>query len=618
MPASLKLTALLCTLLTCMMNASCFAADLAPQYQKYNKDLGVNPQLVLDDLLLLSPPAENTLLRAQHHYTLSLTYLTLAYPKKSLDEANLAIENLANLDADWLYYSILVVKTQAMELSGQAKEALPLIKSAVQWATDNNDDELLIDALVGLGYIENTLRQSVKALDAFMQAYDLAPASDAIVTKSAIASSIALVYEYRKEDELAVPYFQESVDHHRKNKNLLELSIALYGLGRANKNLGKIELGTNQLQESLDISRAINDNQGVAYALKELAPLSIDNNEFEQAESMLNEAAKLFELSQNKFMLFDVYKTLTVLHLKNDAPLQAELSLDSAKRFLDPDRMTMQSITLDEIEAKLLAAQGQHELAYEQLSQTVDKKQQLQSAQSTEQLHQLRAQFELAEKAKTNQLLSQENAVQKLNLTKEKQHNQILIIVISAITVIVLLLLYMAAKSRKQKQLLFKSAHYDSLTGLANRSYILQQLEACQHQLGPKQSMYVAMLDLDHFKQINDQLGHDVGDQVLQAMGQICKQQITSPHLVGRFGGEEFLLAFIDIEFNEVENILETIRKQAESIHLKLDQGCPPIGFSVGVTACSSKETLKECIKAADLAMYQAKNSGRSRTVLSD
>lgn len=599
----------------CFKPIDALAKDLAPQYQKFNQDLGNNPQQVLNDLLLINTPPQNTLINSQHHYILSLAYLTLAYPKKSLEAANLALESLNGISENWLYYSILVVKTQAMELSGYATEALPLIKQAVDWARDNNDTQLLVDALIGLGYIENTLRHSVKALDAFMQAYELAPESGAIVTKSAIASSIALVYEYRKEDKLAIPYFQESVNYHRTSKNLLDLSISLYGLGRANKNIGKSELGNNQLQESLDISRAINDDQGVAYALKELAPLYIDNDQIDLAESMLIEAAELFELSENKFMQFDVYKTLATLYLEKNDTLKAQLNLDQAKRFLNQERMPMHSISLAEIESKLLASQGQYQLAFEQLIKTVGKKQKIQSEQSTRELHELRAGLELKEQAIANQLLSQENAVQKLKLSKEQQQNQILITAIIATTVIVLLLMLLAIKTRKQKQLLFKSANFDSLTRLANRSHILHQLNTCYQKLRPDQRLYIAMLDLDHFKQINDQLGHDVGDQVLQAMGDLCRNHILPPHTVGRFGGEEFLLAFVEADNDEVLSIIDSIRNAAKNINLKIDADCPPIGFSVGISSCLSSDSLKEKIKAADLNMYEAKNTGRNKTV---
>jgi|GEM_PF-2231732 len=618
MPKKLRITTLTVLILMQYINLTDAAAkELAPQYQKYKQNLGTKPQQVLDDLLLITPPSEDNSLKAQHHLTLSLSYLSLTYPKKALDEANLALTFLPDnkTETDWLYYNIIVAKSQAMELSGQAEEALPLIQQAVKWATANNHQPLLIDALIGLGYIENTLRHAVNALDAFMQAYELAPKKNAIVTKGVVASSIALVYEYRREDELAIPYFQESVDYHRASKNLLDLSIALYGLGRAHKNIGKSELGANQLQESLDISRAIADQQGVAYALKELAPLQVEYDRIDLAESMLIEAAELFERSQNNYMLFDVYKSLTVLYLQKNDTLKAQLNLDQAKRFLNPERMPIQSISLEEIESKLLASQGQYQVAFEQLINTVSKKQKLQTQQSTQQLHELSTQFELKTQANANKLLSQENAVQKLELSKEQQQNQILVIAIIATAIVVLLLLLFALKSRKQKQLLFKAANIDSLTGLTNRAHCLQQLKNRHQHLIPGQNIYIAMLDLDHFKQINDHLGHDIGDQVLQDMGRIYQKHILPPHLVGRFGGEEFLLAFVEIEYKEALSHIESIRTEAKSINLKIGDNCPAIGFSVGVSTCQSGDLLKEKIKAADFAMYQAKNTGRNKTV---
>ncbi|MGJ8662793.1 MAG: diguanylate cyclase [Marinicella sp.] len=592
--------------------------NLNEQYQKFNQQLGTNPQQVLTDLLLIPTPPSDSLTKAQHHYTLSLTYLTLAYPKKSLDQANLALKALAEHKADWLYHSIMVVKTQAMELSGQAQEALPLIQHTVQWARTNNNNELLVDALVGLGYIENTLRRSVKALDAFMQAYELAPEKDAIVTKSALASSIALVYEYRKENELAIPYFEESVTYHRANENYLELSISLYGLGRANKNIGNSELGNKQLQESLDISRAIGDDQGVAYALKELAPIYIENDQAHRAESMLTEAAELFELSQNKLMLLDVYKSLAVLHLQNNDYTEAQDYLTLAKGYLNQERMPMQNITLTEIEARLLASQGNHQLAFEQLIKTIAKKQQLQSAQSTRQLHELRSQFELESKEKENLLLSKVNQEQKFNLLQQNQKNQLLIIGISTTSVIILLLALLIYRSRIQKKVLFKLANFDAMTSLANRSHSMHLLSHAHSNLAPGQSLYICMLDLDNFKQINDHFGHDMGDKVLQKFGAICRENFLDQDIYGRFGGEEFIAGMIRKNQNQVKVMIDQLRSIFTETAEKMDLNPVTTGFSAGISICQLNDSLKEKIQTADLAMYQAKNTGRNKTIFTD
>ena len=87
-------------------------------------------------------------------------------------------------------------------------------------------------------------------------------------SKGQVAGMMALVYEYRGEDVLAIPFFEEAAVYQRQTQNWIELSISLYGLGRANKNIGEIEQGRGQLEESKAFAEQVNDIQGVVYALK--------------------------------------------------------------------------------------------------------------------------------------------------------------------------------------------------------------------------------------------------------------------------------------------------------------------------------------------------------------
>lgn len=489
-----------------------------------------------------------------------------------------------------------MVKTQAMEISGQAMEALPLAKEIALWFEQQADLSTQLNALLGLGDIENTLGNSVAALNAFMQAYNMAPEIGAINTKGAIASSVALVYEYRHEFDLAIPFFPESVNYQRTSNYLLELSIALYGLGRANKNIGKIELGRSQLQESLDISRSIGGAQGVAYALKELAPLYIEANEYEPAEAMLNEAISLFSKSQNQHMLLDSHKTMSALQLQPNNLPAAKKHLELAKTYSNEKRMPIQANASDGAETRLLAAQGDFQAAYQLLAKTGRKKQQLLSAQSTQQLYQLRTQFELESKEKTNSLLAQENAEQKLQLLNEAQQNQKLMVATIATTSLLLLLIAVAINNENQQRKSHQLANYDQLTGLRNRTYIMNLLKSIHQKLKPNQSIHLVKLDLDNFKQINDQLGHDVGDQVLKQLGELCQRLISEPNLAGRFGGEEFLLVFIGGAVDEVTQVVDALRHQAAGINHSIKTGneltCPPISFSAGLSNCKTSPSM--------------------------
>lgn len=606
-----------CLVLGVALCGNSTAQDMSPKYQALNDRISTDPQGVLDELLLTPINTSDPLDAAQHHLTLSHIYLNLVYPKKSLEHSNQALSFLQQQQPAWLYHRILLTQSQGLELTGQAAAGKPLIEQAVMWAEQNEDQTMLIDALIGLGYIENTLTNSVAALDAFMRAYELAPTTGAVVTQSAIAGSIALVYEYRQEFELAIPYFQQAVNHHRSTNNQLELSIALYGLGRANKNVGQTQLGKQQLQESLDISRTINDEQGVAYALKELAPMHIDAGQLDTAEAMLQEAVQLFGRSENQFMLFDSHKTLGQLYLAKPDPEQARHHIDQAKIHLDEKTMPIQAISLDETESQVLAAQGQHQKAFAQLIATVSRKQRLLTEQSTRQLHELRTQYEVEQQSQQNLLLAQENAQQKLVLLQQQQHNRLLWLGMGATSLIALLLFLLVHRSRKQKQALYQLANFDSLTGLPNRAHIMQLIQAQHQQLNTDQHLHIGMLDLDHFKQINDQLGHDTGDRVLQAVGDICRAHIQTPHLAGRFGGEEFLLAFVNLSNQQVQNIMDTIKQQTEALAQQPQLSGQPISFSAGVRQCFPTDPLKDTISFADQAMYAAKHTGRNRVVFS-
>ena len=594
----------------------------AEKYQRLEQLVSNQPQSALDELLSIKVDNYEPEEAAIHYNTLSKAYISLVYPQKALDAANQALAMLSNKQPIDLYYHILLIKTQAMEISGHALEALPMAEEVALWAEQKGDLRTQLDALLGLGYIQNALGNSVAALNAFMQAYNMAPETGITNTKGSIASSVALVYEYRREFNLATPFFLESVEYQRTAGNLLELSVALYGLGRANKHIGKIELGRSQLQESLDISRSIGDQQGVAYALKDLAPIYIRDKAYDQAEEMLNEAISLFSESQNHLMLLDSHKTMSTLQLQQNNIPAAKKHLELAKTHSNEQRNPIQAIALDEAETRLLAAQGDFQSAYQLLAKTGQKKQQLLSAQSTRQLYQLRTQFELESKEKANSMLAKENAEQKLQLLQEAQQNQKLMLTTIATTSLMLLLIAAAIYNRKQQHKLYQLANYDQLTGLPNRAHLMNLLKTIHQQLKTNQSIHLVMLDLDNFKQINDQLGHDVGDQVLKQVGELCQQLVSEPNLAGRFGGEEFLLVFIDCSVDEITQVIDTLRQQAADINHSIKTGndlvCPPISFSAGLSSCENNKSINECIKIADLAMYEAKNTGRNRTVLND
>ncbi|MFP4155868.1 MAG: diguanylate cyclase domain-containing protein [Halothiobacillaceae bacterium] len=161
-------------------------------------------------------------------------------------------------------------------------------------------------------------------------------------------------------------------------------------------------------------------------------------------------------------------------------------------------------------------------------------------------------------------------------------------------------------------------AHHDTLTGLRNRNAILEQLEKRVTQASRKNGdLSVLFLDLDHFKPVNDELGHHIGDQLLQHVAQRLEHVVREQDLVGRLGGDEFLVLLEDI--HELENLNALAAKIVETIAApyRINGNDIQIGTSVGVARYPEDgrdgETL---VRHADAAMYAAKQGGRNRHCL--
>ena len=159
-------------------------------------------------------------------------------------------------------------------------------------------------------------------------------------------------------------------------------------------------------------------------------------------------------------------------------------------------------------------------------------------------------------------------------------------------------------------------AMHDGLTGLLNRRAIDEYSEAEFNMADrKKQAMSVILLDIDHFKNVNDRFGHKFGDVVLRQVAQTLKEDLRNYDRVGRWGGEEFLLILPGTELKDAVTVAERLRSKTAAVQTSLENGGTfSIHISLG-TACTTGQfqSLAKLIDAADQALYQAKQSGRNR-----
>ena len=175
---------------------------------------------------------------------------------------------------------------------------------------------------------------------------------------------------------------------------------------------------------------------------------------------------------------------------------------------------------------------------------------------------------------------------------------------------------------RSNLQEVSREAMTDGLTGLANRKAVDRALnDMTRESLEHGKQLFVAMLDIDHFKRFNDTHGHQVGDEVLRIVAGHLNDAVRAPHLPGRFGGEEFILIFPDLRLDQVYSTCENIRNALAGCKLELDEmkdGPDTVTVSIGVTKYELGEPLTEFLGRADAGLYKAKEAGRNRTVIEE
>jgi len=164
---------------------------------------------------------------------------------------------------------------------------------------------------------------------------------------------------------------------------------------------------------------------------------------------------------------------------------------------------------------------------------------------------------------------------------------------------------------------LLNKSERDALTGLLNREAfdvrmgrLVSRLMNNRRRQGRQGKKYLALLDIDYFKRVNDELGHLSGDEVLLHFSQLMGQCFRYYDELYRYGGEEFVVVLHDIEFDQAQNVMERFRARMEAYHY------PQVGYktvSIGLTEIMSGSLITQIVDKADRALYYAKENGRNQ-----
>ncbi|WP_295857608.1 sensor domain-containing diguanylate cyclase [uncultured Xylophilus sp.] len=172
---------------------------------------------------------------------------------------------------------------------------------------------------------------------------------------------------------------------------------------------------------------------------------------------------------------------------------------------------------------------------------------------------------------------------------------------------------------RQMERELRRMAHTDMLTGIANRRAFLEQAEACLRRFRTEGRWFaLLMLDLDHFKSVNDRFGHHEGDRVLVHFAEAVQSRISGADMLGRLGGEEFGLLLVRPDADAAEAAGQTVLRQVQELRLPGNGHGGPQGIttSIGMAGVQpGDQRVNDLLERADRALYQAKRQGRNQLV---
>ncbi|MEY4642468.1 MAG: hypothetical protein RLZZ227_2462 [Pseudomonadota bacterium] len=440
------------------------------------------------------------------------------------------------------------------------------------------------------------------------------PRESALARK--VLNSLANLHYNTGQLDLAERYFTDLVELDTDNEDRAGLSVSLFNLGHVAASGARYAEATSHFERALELSKQLDDRSGVAYTLKALGVNAQAQVDLAGARAYLEAALAGFRELGDTAQAAMVQRNLGDLALDQGKPRQAaeyyyvalpvlaDLGLNS------PLLRTYRGLSLaleklGQWEKALIAQRAYTDLLQTQLNQ-----------QGNDTTQRLQFEIDTRRYADDNARLQTLSANQQEELAHRRMVENLQYLVLLLGGVVLMLVLFMYKRSRAMARKLHALAVTDELTQLPNRRAIMECGTREWHRTQRAGEPFSCMvLDIDHFKSINDTFGHAAGDTVLCEFAFVLQTILRQSDAVGRVGGEEFLILAAGADPRHALALSERIRMRVELMQVDVI-GKRPLTISIGVASRTREETLEELIQHADKALYQAKQNGRNRSVV--
>jgi diguanylate cyclase (GGDEF)-like protein len=553
-------------------------------------------------------------------------------PESALSAIEQTLTNYDGSPASRTRFDLLEARIEILRNLGRTEQAKSRIRDMQALADEYGDPMLRGQA----ARIHGTLLAETGDVASAMELFQIArlhflEADGAQGELASVAGNIGTAYAFVGEYEHARFYFEQSIELARASGDQLRELRSLSNLALVTSRLEGSEAGLPFQRRALALAEEREETDLMVYQLGGLCSSLIragTDESLAEAEELCQRALHVARQSGHARPMAEGHLHLGNLRLAQDRFTEA---LEEFELALEQSEDSIPTIAL---EAHLNLAEvhettGDHAAALRHYRRQVDLREAMFAEERRQMIAELDARYQLSERMQQIEALQVEAELKALKL----QRRNWMLVGLTAGLVLIMALVLLAwrgyqVKSRLQKQLaarnreleealatISKVAREDPLTGLLNRRAFMElaaRERARSHRNGSDLS--IAIADIDHFKHINDQYGHQVGDEVLVELGGRLSAGVREVDVVCRWGGEEFMLLFPEASTKDAVMAIERLRRSVADHAVMLDEHGLEVTMTFG--AAPVGEDLKAAIQAADRALYQGKAAGRNRVTL--
>ncbi|MGH8298856.1 MAG: GGDEF domain-containing protein [Steroidobacteraceae bacterium] len=439
------------------------------------------------------------------------------------------------------------------------------------------------------------------------------PARAQAHTDAAIELSSALLAVGDYEEALTL--VRERIAWDIAQGDSLDLSVSYYLEGEILNKMREFRPAMSVFERGRSISVSLGDHQGIAWDDMEICHALIELNQYQAARARCSSAAPVFAASKSTYVLKQTQAYLAEIALQDGHARQAlgilNYVLDRSGADMDQSRVG----AVYQTRARAYGALHDYRRAYADLGEY------LQRYRAANLVRRLRLQRTVKERFVAEQEIARNAVLQhQLELSRQRATRQTetlrwVAVAGTAGVLVIALLSYILITNLRHRRALIRLAREDNLTGMPNRGRTMELATAAlESATAEARPLTIAILDLDHFKAVNDRCGHAAGDFVLREFARVSRGSLRAADALGRWGGEEFLLIHPDTTLDAALASVERLRALALAIQVPSPNDDPPmrITFSAGLaTTADGARSLDEIIARADAALYEAKNEGR-------